>query len=134
MRVRWAVIVYGGLLAAAILWGAFRGEANIFWPRPAPLPAFLGLPLGLALASAVVLFFRWSIRALPLMRDLGQEFKALLGPMQNRDIVIVSVCSSIGEEAFFRAGMQPSAGLVITGLVFGLLHFGPFGRFSVWTA
>lgn len=134
MRVRWAILVYGGLLFAAVVWGALRDGANIFWPREdAPLPAFLGIFLGLLLAALVILFTRWSIRALPLMRDLGQDFKALLGPMRTRDILIVSACSSIGEEAFFRAAMQPSAGLLVTGLVFGLLHFGPIGRFSVWT-
>jgi membrane protease YdiL (CAAX protease family) len=133
MRVRWTVLVYGGLLLASVIWGAFRGQALIFWPREAPLPALLGLPLGLALAGLVIAFSYWSIRTLPLMRELGKEFKALLGPMRHRDILIVSACSSIGEEAFFRGAMQPSAGLLVTGLVFGLLHFGPIGRFSVWT-
>jgi membrane protease YdiL (CAAX protease family) len=133
MRVGWAVVVYGGLLAAAILWVFLRGDAGLFWPREAHLPAFFGLPLGLALATVVVLFTRWSIKTFPLMHDLGRDFRALLGPMRQRDIIIVSACSSIGEEALFRGAMQPSFGLVITSLIFGLLHFGPIGRFSVWT-
>lgn len=133
MRVGWAIVVYGVLLAASILWGFLRGDVNLFWPREGLLPAFFGLPLGLLLATVVVLFTRWSINAFPLMHELGRDFRALLGPMRQRDILIVSACSSIGEEAFFRGAMQPTLGLVVSSLIFGLLHFGPIGRFSVWT-
>lgn len=133
MRVRWTIAVYSGLLLAGVVWGAVRGQPNIFYPVEAPLPAYVGLPMGLLLALAVHLFTRWSIRVMPLMRELAQEFKTLLGPMRKREILIVAGCSSVGEEAFFRAAMQPSAGLFVTGLVFGLMHFGPIGRFSVWT-
>jgi uncharacterized protein len=133
MRVGWAIVVYGVLLAASIFWGYLRGDANLFWPREGLLPAFFGLPLGLLLAAIVVLFTRWSINAFPLMHELGRDFRALLGPMRQRDILIVSACSSLGEEAFFRGAMQPSVGLVASSLIFGLLHFGPIGRFSVWT-
>jgi membrane protease YdiL (CAAX protease family) len=133
MRIQWTIAVYSGLLLAALVWGALRGQPNIFWPVEAPLPAYFGLPMGLFLALGVHGATRWSIRVVPLMRELAQEFKSLLGPMRRREIFIVAICSSVGEEALFRAAMQPSAGLFVTGLVFGLMHFGPIGRFSVWT-
>src|SRR5262245_24634328 len=119
MRVRWAVVVYGGLFLGAILWGVIRGDANIFWSHNETLlPGFFGLPLGLLLASLVVLFTRWSVRAVPLMRDLGRDFRALLGPISQGDILIVAAVSSVGEEAFFRGAMQPSWGLIVTSVIF----------------
>ena len=38
---------------------------------------------------------------------------------------VVAVLVPIGEELFFRAGMQPWLGWAITSVVFGVVHIGP---------
>lgn len=37
-------------------------------------------------------------------------------------IIFLSLCAGIGEETFFRAGMQPLLGLWLTSVIFVLLH------------
>jgi membrane protease YdiL (CAAX protease family) len=49
------------------------------------------------------------------------------------DLILVSVFSGVGEEAFFRGALQPLLGLVVTAILFGALHTGPDRRYLAWT-
>ena len=51
----------------------------------------------------------------------------------SRDLVLVSIFSGVGEEAFFRGAVLQEFGLVISSLLFGLAHIGPDRRYLVWT-
>jgi membrane protease YdiL (CAAX protease family) len=71
-------------------------------------------------------YFQWA-------RDLHASFKDLLGPLTAREIVILAVASSIGEETLFRGALQPWLGVWLQAIVFALLHVGPGKRFVPWT-
>lgn len=45
----------------------------------------------------------------------------------------ISALSAVGEELLFRGAILPSAGLIFTSIIFGLVHIGPDGKLSIWT-
>ena len=51
-----------------------------------------------------------------------------------REIVILALASSIGEELLFRGALLPWMGLWVQAAVFAALHIGPGRRFLPWTA
>jgi len=132
-----ALIFYGVLLGGALLWGALRGDVNIFVlerltddaPRP-DLLVRVGLGVGIGLAfvilARVLVGFRWSQR-------LGEQMRKLLGPLSLTDVTLLAIASSVAEEAFFRGAMQPQLGVVVASIVFGLMHIGPGKAFWPWT-
>ena len=48
-------------------------------------------------------------------------------------LLLVSVFSGVGEEAFFRGAVQQEFGIVAASFVFGLVHVGPDRRYLFWT-
>ena len=85
------------------------------------------LPVFVASSRLVTWRFAWAAA-------LERAFVRLLGPLSPAAVCTLTVASALAEEAFFRAAMQPSLGLVATSLIFGLLHFGPGRTFLPWTA
>src|SRR5262249_49370863 len=73
-------------------------------------------------------------------------FHDLLGPLSEREILLIAAASAIGEECLFRGALLlhlkallPGAagyllGIFGSALVFALLHIGPGVRFLPWTA
>ena len=60
-------------------------------------------------------------------------FSQILAPLKTSKIIIIAAASGIGEEIFFRGGLQPILGIVITSILFGLIHF-PFKKELIpWT-
>jgi uncharacterized protein len=73
-------------------------------------------------------------RLLPTLRRLSDDLAPhLVDGAKRRDLVLVSIFSGVGEEAFFRGALQPEIGLVASSLLFGVLHVGPDRRYLVWT-
>ena len=93
------------------------------WLAISPLQgAGLSLVVGLALGFAVVVSSRWSVRRFRIARQLHEELGAVVQTMPVRGIVPLAVLSSLGEELFFRALLQPLIGVVPQALIFGFLH------------
>lgn len=137
LSTRTVLVMYGGMIAVSLIWGAIRGDTNVLvHPSGARAQGFSTLAsagLGIALGLCVVLlsalsqrYFRWS-------QWLSAEFRRILGPLSDQQITIMAVASGVGEEMFFRGAMQPTLGLVIASLIFGLMHVGPDRRFLIWT-
>lgn len=128
--------LYGGMALLAIVIAAGRGDPDVFrLDRQAPLWwLVVGPALGLALAIAVVWLTRLATTHMQWARDLHASFRDLLGPLTHREIVILAVASSVGEELLFRGALMPWLGVWIQGIVFALLHVGPGRRFLPWTA
>ena len=138
-RLKAALLVYGALAAAAGVWGLARGNADLYH-HPAPLFAlgglvrfFVGIGAGLLVGATVVGATRVAVRRTNWARHLHVEFRQIFGPLSTRDIIVFAGLSSVAEELFFRGALQPSVGLVLSSLVFGLLHVGPSRRFVPWT-
>lgn len=139
-RIKAASLVYGALALAAMGWGLLRGDPDVYhhpqaWLALPLLPGLVGgLVVGAALGLAVGTATRASVRRFGWARQLHLEFRQIFGPLRTREILAFALLSSVAEELFFRGALQPSTGLVVSSLVFGLLHIGPTRRFVPWTA
>ncbi len=119
----------------ALLIAAARGNPDLYRLDPTREPVWLAISpgLGLALGLLVVGATRLATKHLQWARDLHSSFRDLLGPLTGKEIVILALASSIGEELLFRGALLPWFGVWIQGTVFALLHVGPGRRFIPWT-
>ena len=125
-----AAVFYAALLLAAAVVGALDGR-NAFVLGD---PALFGLVVGVTSACGTVALGVLLYRLLPALRRLSNELAPhLVDGAKRRDLVLVSIMSGVGEEAFFRGALQPEIGLVASSLLFGVLHVGPDRRYLVWT-
>jgi len=128
--VRFTALVYGSLAVVAAVWCGLRGFG---------LPLVGGstvasLLLGIVTAACTISLGLLAYRLLPSLRDISEELAPrLVDSARSRDLVLVSVFSGVGEEAFFRGAVLQEFGLVISSLLFGLAHIGPDRRYLVWT-
>ena len=137
---RGATVLYGILLAGAFAWVLVdRGTSDLYrhpdplWRPTLALGLLAGLALGIALGLLVVALTRRAVRRFRWAVELHSEFRSLLGPATDGDIFLLAAFSALAEECFFRGAMQPTAGLVVSSLVFGGLHLPMSKRFLVWT-
>ena len=134
-----SLAVYIPLGALGAGWALFRGDAPLFhhpapWLRLSNLFSHsLSVTLGLALAIGTVLLTRSWVRRFSWARELHLSFREILGGLGGVSILLIALASGIGEELFFRAGMQPSLGWVLSSLIFGGVHVGPDRRYLPWT-
>ena len=126
-----AVLFYGSLTVAAILWSELRGIDPRFFGHSVALSALLGALSAVATVSLGLLAYRH----LPVLREVAQELAPRLVDGADRSsLVLVALFSGIGEEVLFRGAVQQEFGLPAASVVFGLLHVGPDRRYLVWTA
>ncbi len=127
--------LYAGLGVLAFVIGAIRGDWDIY--RVAGVSTTWKLLLsplvGVALGLSVVFMTRLSVHRFDWARRLHRDFRGLLGHLTARDVFILALASSFGEELLFRGALQPWWGLLPSAVVFALLHVGPGTRFLPWT-
>jgi len=130
------IALYSALALIAILLSAGRDDVDIYRIEGTSTAGRLALSplLGLLVAALVIIGSRLMVRRWAWGRRLHQDFRHLLGPLSNREILILAVASAVGEELLFRGALQPWIGLWPQALVFALLHVGPGARFLPWTA
>lgn len=127
--------LYGGMAILAVLIAAGRGNPDVYRVgEPAGWQLAAGPAYGVALGLLIVWLTRLATRRFGWARELHASFRDLLGPLTDREIVILALASSIGEELLFRGALMPWLGVWLQGLVFALLHVGPKARFLPWTA
>lgn len=128
--------LYGALALTAVLFSAGRGDVDLYRIEGTSTTQMLLLSplLGAAIGLLVVLLSRLCVRHFEWGRDLHRAFSDLLGPLSNREIFILALASSVGEELLFRGAIQPWLGIWIQALIFAALHVGPGLRFLPWTA
>jgi uncharacterized protein len=128
--VRFAALFYGSLTVVAAVWCGLRGfEVSLLGESPA-----WSLLLGIMTAACTISLGLLAYRLLPALRGISEELAPrLVDGAYARDLVLVSIFSGIGEEAFFRGAVLQEFGLVISSLLFGLAHVGPDGRYLAWT-
>lgn len=139
---RWAGIIYGALLGTGYGWMAWVGggwaaaRRGLVGPNP-----FEALALGVVVGGVIVLVSEMLARYWSTARALEAEFRAILGPLAVIDCVLLATLSALGEEIFFRGGLQgwlltvvsPAWSLTLTALLFGLMHFPMKPVFYWWT-
>ena len=127
--------LYGGMALVALVIAAGRGNPDLYrLGDPGAALLLGGLGIGVAVGLGVVGLTRLASRHFQWARDLHASFRDLLGPLTMREIVILALASSIGEELLFRGALLPWFGVWIQAVVFALLHVGPKKRFLPWTA
>jgi membrane protease YdiL (CAAX protease family) len=127
--------LYGGLAALALLIGALRGDPDVYrLPHSTTLRLILSPLLGVAIGLVVVFLTRLAVHRFDWARQLHRSFRGLLGNLHARDIFILAVASSVGEELLFRGALLPWVGLLAQAVIFALLHVGPGLRYLPWTA
>ncbi len=127
-------LLYGGLGAIAIAWSAWRGDPDLYRLPNARLPTLVASPfIGLAVGLCVVFLSRFATHRLEWARVLHREFHAVVHELSSREIFILALFSSLGEELFFRGALLPIVGLPLSSLLFAALHVRPQVRFLPWT-
>ncbi len=129
------MVVYLGFAAAGLVWSGLRGHANVWraFDREAPPQVVLGILVGLMMGLGIVFLSRLAVHRFEWARSLHRDFRARLGPLPDSEVVVLAAASSVGEEIFFRGALMPVVGLVISSVVFALLHVGPKLRYLPWT-
>ena len=127
--------LYGAMGIVAFIIAAGRGDPDLYrlGGDPAGWQLLAGPVIGAALGLAVVALTRVARKHYQWARDLHTNFRDLLGPLTGREIVILALASSIGEELLFRGALLPWFGIWIQAIVFAALHIGPGRRFLPWT-
>ena len=128
------VALYGALGGIAIAWGWWRGDRNIYlysgfdvrWLAASP---FVGLAFGLAM----VFLSRLAVHSMEWARVLHREFHAVVHELSSKEIFLLALASSAGEELFFRGAMLPAIGLLPSSILFALMHVRAQWRFLPWT-
>lgn len=89
--------------------------------------------IGVAIAAPVIFLSTISLDRFRWAEEMEKIFSQVLVPLQRSKIFIIAAASGIGEEIFFRGGLQPILGIVITSILFGLIHL-PFKKALLpWT-
>jgi len=127
--------LYGAMAIVGLLIAAGRGNPDLYRVGDAPGWLLLGGPaIGVGVGLGVVALTQAASRRFQWAKDLNASFRDLLGPLTGKEILILALASSIGEELLFRGALLPWLGIVVQAVVFALLHIGPGRRFLPWTA
>ncbi len=138
-RIALSIVFYGLVASGALAWGAIRGNVDLYhYPEPwlglaFPVSTGLAIASGVAVGVLVIALTRVFVRRATWARRLHSEFRSLLGPLTGPEIAVFALTSGIAEEMLFRGAMQPALGLLLSGLLFGLVHVGPRKSFLPWT-
>jgi membrane protease YdiL (CAAX protease family) len=131
-----AVIFYGALLGAALLWGVIAGRSLLYasaGAAEAGVEPLGDVAVGLLAGAIVVLLSREFTRRTRSGEALARAFGEVLGRLSVFECLVLAALSAVAEEAFFRGALQPLLGWLATSLVFGLVHFVPRREFLPWT-
>ncbi|MCB0396170.1 MAG: CPBP family intramembrane metalloprotease [Flavobacteriales bacterium] len=84
-----------------------------------PMQVFIGIIYGIITG--------WTAKTIvesDFLQPVRAHYAKLMSPLElsNFDIILISLCAGIGEELFFRAGIQPLLGLWPTSILFVALH------------
>jgi membrane protease YdiL (CAAX protease family) len=133
--IRVSSLIYGVMTIVGLILMRFAHQNLPALGLPTASEFSIGILIAIGLLTAGVLlsigyFFE---DFFPSYRYFRAVMMQTLGRVSLPSALYLSMISSIGEEIFFRGGLQPFAGLALTSILFGLMHIGPDGRGSAWS-
>jgi membrane protease YdiL (CAAX protease family) len=92
------------------------------------------LPVGasLVIVLGVHLFFVRAVERWEMFKKSARDIRIWLGDLSEREMLIVSISSALGEEFFFRGWLLNETGLIISSVIFGLVHLPPNRNWYYW--
>lgn len=126
-----AVLVEGGLLAAASILGWMLDQPPLRFFQWTPWAALWGVVAALPLLAFFFIFLRWPIGPLKRIQRFSEEvIRPLLAPCSWIDLLGISALAGLGEEIVFRGVLQEAVtrwvnvwvGVLVASVSFGLLH------------
>lgn len=119
-----SVVLYGGMLAVAVIWGVLDGGRNLYVlpGRQGVAMGLVGGAVGLAVGLGVVGLSRLTVVWFAWARALHREFHDLLRGLTTWQALVLAVVSAVGEEALFRGAALPTVGLWWSSVLFGAAH------------
>ena len=121
-----ALAAYAGVLAVC------AGVAMWFGKNPLVTPAWIGatgaasatlsLGLGAMLAVLTLASTRVMMRRAAWARALHADLRPVVRNADDATLVALAVASGVGEEILFRGLLVPAVGVIVSSLLFGLVH------------
>src|SRR5690606_10394374 len=132
--VRFALVFYGAVFAAAAVWRIGFQDASLWLAGPdAEVRWLRDAALGAAAAALVVLATELFTRRLAAGAQLARALARAVGPLRPGQAWVLALASGIAEEAFFRGALQPVVGLWAASLLFAAAHFVPRRELLAWS-
>jgi hypothetical protein len=108
-------------------------------PSPMLLPAtsrslFTAPLVGVLVGLGFVAFCRYGESRWEWLRFLHREFHAIFYQFSTSEIFLLAFFSALGEELLFRGVLQAKLGLVLSNVLFALLHVRRNRKLLPWTA
>jgi hypothetical protein len=129
-----ALRFYAVLFLVAVVWIYLQGRLNWGLLVPANSREFtLGVLSGIGIALFIIVLSLFSSRNFVWGQLLEKEFRKILVPLVSGEIVLLAGVSGFVEEFFFRGALQPVIGIILTSLLFGIVHFVPRRVFIPWS-
>ena len=129
-----AVVVYGLMALAALIWALLRGLLPSWWTLEAGVAIPIAVGAGIALGLVGVALSHQLDEHVPGIKKLGERFSAILAGATTRDAVLLAGLSAVGEELLFRGCIQQELGLWPATILFAVVHTGPERVYLWWTA
>jgi len=129
-----AAILYGLMVAAALVWGLLRDLLPGWWTFEGAGAVPVALVAGVALGLVGVALSRQLDTHVPGVKRLGERFAAILAGASTKDALLLALFSAVGEEMLFRGCLQQELGLWPATLLFAAVHTGPERVYLWWTA
>jgi hypothetical protein len=130
-----ATIMYGAMAAIGAMVCYYRhGSLVRSLHMNAELIILFRLLAVACLGAGVLLVSNFLFEELfPSYRNLKWALARLMGGFSVPTAVYLALSSALGEELLFRGAIQAEVGIIITSVIFGMLHLGPGGQVSSWT-
>lgn len=122
VRVLGLLTLFGfGILGLILTW--FTREPPLF----DFFAGFYSIPVQLltgCLFGLIWGYAAWGFIGLKVMRKVKTDYGGIISRLnlKTRDVWFLSFCAGVGEELFFRAGLQPLLGIWITSIIFVAIH------------
>lgn len=127
-----AIVFYGLLFAAALIWVRLEGRSLALRSQGATVAWLRDVALGLATAAVLVAASGALTVATAAGRALADALARVLGRPGLGVCVALAAISGLAEEAFFRGALQPRVGLAVASVLFAAAHFAPRREFLPW--